>query len=379
MSQERIYFDNAATTPIHPEVIDKMVSLMKDTYGNPSSIHLSGRTARTVIEEARKTIANSLKCSIGEIFFTGSATESNNMVLRRAVRDLGVKRMIISKVEHPCVMNTAKELHENGSIGLDFLDVNQAGFIDLKDLEEKLNKTAADKTLVSIMHVNNEIGSVQNIEAIGNLCKTHNALFHCDAVQAIGKFNLDLSTLNIDFLSATGHKFHGPKGVGFMFISGDQKIQPFITGGGQERNMRSGTENVHGIAGLALALKLYSENTEEKLKFISEIKQNFKSKLKSAIPEVNFIEDQYPNDFIPTILSVSFPENAKTELMTFNLDIAGISASAGSACASGVEQASHVLEAIKFPEDRRAVRFSFSYFNTKEEVDMCVERIKKIL
>ena len=228
------------------------------------------------------------------------------------------------------------------------------------------------------MHVNNELGTMQDLEAISSLCIKYDALFHCDAVQSIGKLPLDLQATKIDFLSGTAHKFHGPKGTGFMYIKNDHSITPFITGGGQERDMRSGTENVHGIAGLAEALKLYQDDGPEKIAKISRLKSKFKIGLKAALPDINFIEDGAPDLFMPTILSASFPANAKTDLITFNLDIAGISASAGSACASGVEQASHVLEAIKFPEDRRAVRFSFSYFNTEDEVTRCIEKIQGI-
>lgn len=377
MDNSRIYFDNAATTPLHPQVIEKMTKLMKEVFGNPSSIHQAGRKARTIVEEARKTVANILNSSIGEIFFTGSATEANNMVLRKAVSDLDVERIIISSIEHPCVTNTVKELEAENKVKLEVLEVNNLGFIDLSELETALLSTK-EKTLVSIMHVNNELGTMQDLEAISNLCIKYNALFHCDAVQSIGKLPLDLQTTKIDFLSGTAHKFHGPKGTGFMYIKNDHSITPFITGGGQERDMRSGTENVHGIAGLAEALKLYQDDGPEKIAKISRLKSKFKIGLKAALPDINFIEDGAPDLFMPTILSASFPANAKTDLITFNLDIAGISASAGSACASGVEQASHVLEAIKFPEDRRAVRFSFSYFNTEDEVTRCIEKIQGI-
>ena len=377
MEKSRIYFDNAATTPLHPKVIEKMTKLMQEVYGNPSSIHQAGRKARTIVEEARKTVANILNSSIGEIFFTGSATEANNMVLRKAVSDLDVKRIIISSIEHPCVTNTVKELQAENKVKLEVLEVNSIGLINLSELEALLSATK-EKTLVSIMHVNNELGTMQDLESISSLCSEYNALFHCDAVQSIAKLPLDLQATKIDFLSATAHKFHGPKGTGFMYIKNDHSISPFITGGGQERNMRSGTENVHGIAGLAEALKLYHEDGHEKLALISELKSQFKIALKAALPDILFIEDEAPELFMPTILSASFPANAKTDLITFNLDIAGISASAGSACASGVEQASHVLEAIKFPEDRRAVRFSFSYFNTEDEITRCIEKIQSI-
>lgn len=377
MEKSRIYFDNAATTPLHPKVIEKMTKLMQEVYGNPSSIHQAGRKARTIVEEARKTVANILNSSIGEIFFTGSATEANNMVLRKAVSDLDVKRIIISSIEHPCVTNTVKELQAENKVKLEVLEVNSIGLINLSELEALLSATK-EKTLVSIMHVNNELGTIQDLESISSLCSEYNALFHCDAVQSIAKLPLDLQATKIDFLSATAHKFHGPKGTGFMYIKNDHSISPFITGGGQERNMRSGTENVHGIAGLAEALKLYHEDGHEKLALISELKSQFKIALKAALPDILFIEDEAPELFMPTILSASFPANAKTDLITFNLDIAGISASAGSACASGVEQASHVLEAIKFPEDRRAVRFSFSYFNTEDEITRCIEKIQSI-
>ncbi|WP_235298929.1 cysteine desulfurase family protein [Portibacter marinus] len=373
-----IYLDNAATTPIHPKVIAYMSQLMKDVYGNPSSIHKSGRHARTIIEDARKTVAKALNASIGEIFFTGSATEANNMLIRRAVSDLDIKTIVISSIEHPCVMNTALDLKESGLIELMILEVNEWGKIDHDQLHKILQKSSG-KTLVSIMHVNNEIGVIQDIMTISKICSQNDALFHCDAVQAIGKLPIDLQEIHIDFLSGTSHKFHGPKGVGFMYIRNDHKIKPFITGGGQEREMRSGTENVYGIAGLAKALQIYQEDQKVKMSNILTLKNAFKSKLQALVPEVRYLEDQCPDQFIPTILSASFPETPKTELITFNLDIAGIAASAGSACASGVEQASHVLEAIQLPEDRRAVRFSFSYLNTMNEIEESVKLIHNML
>lgn len=374
----RIYFDNAATTPIHPEVIQLMNNLMLEVYGNPSSIHQSGRKAKTIVEDARKTVASILNTSIGEIFFTSSATESNNAILRKSVEDFGIECIITSPTEHPCVLNTAKELEKKNLITLKYLSVDKTGLVSPEELDLFLS-SGSTKTLVSIMYVNNEIGTIQDIEKIGEICKKHNALLHCDAVQAIGKINIDLQKINIDFLSGTAHKFHGPKGIGFMYIKNDHLFQPFITGGGQERNMRSGTENVHGMAGLALALKLYHEGRDEKMEKIKNLKDSFKRGLQSVINDVQFIEDAPGAHTAPHILSVSFPENPKTELMTFNLDIAGISASAGSACSSGVEQASHVLAAIGFPEDRRAVRFSFSYLNTEEEVELSISKIKKML
>ncbi len=375
----RIYLDNAATTPMHPEVINHMASLMKEVYGNPSSIHDAGRKARTTIEDARKTVAKTLTASIGEIFFTGSATESNNMILRKAVQDLNVDHIIVSAIEHPCVVNTAKDLTKQAGIHVSTIEVQGNGLLKMDMLKDALEVKTEGRALVSIMHVNNEIGVIQDVQEIAKLCKEVNALFHCDAVQSIGKMPLNLQEWEVDFLSGTSHKFHGPKGVGFMFIRNEHTLSSFITGGGQEREMRSGTENVYGVAGLAKALEIYSKDQHSKMERITDLKKAFKIELKEALPGVSFIEEGVEEHFIPTILSVSFPENPKTELITFNLDISGISASAGSACSSGVEQASHVLEAIEFPEDRRAVRFSFSYFNTMEEITRSVALIKKML
>lgn len=372
----RVYFDNAATTPIHPEVIEYMTTLMSSVYGNPSSIHQSGRQAKTIVEEARKTVAKLLNSSIGEIFFTSSATESNNMLLRKAVSDLEIINIITSPTEHPCVLNTLKDIQKE-DLRIQFLKVDGSGNINVKELEEKL-KAVEGKTLVSLMHVNNELGTIHDIKAISNLCYEYSAYFHCDAVQAIGKIPINLQEMHIHFLSGSAHKFHGPKGIGFMYINNDVKLTPFITGGGQEREFRSGTENVHGMAGLAKALEIYHVDHDEKINHITNLRNTFKARLKTEIPDVRFVEEEYAGHYLPHILSVSFPENAKTELITFNLDISGISASAGSACASGVEHASHVLEAIGFPEDRRAVRFSFSYFNTMEEIDYSIEQLKKM-
>lgn len=366
----RVYLDNAATTPVHPEVVKVMTDVLSNVHGNPSSIHDAGRKARTLVEESRKYVANMINSSIGEVFFTSSATEANNMILRMTVKNLGVERILVSSIEHPCVMRTVEELANEG-IDVVYIPTNEVGRVDIDFLENNLKQSDV-KTLVSVMYVNNELGVIQEIPRIAGLCKEYSAYFHTDAVQAIGKIKIDVQETPIHFLSASAHKFHGPKGIAFVYINNDSQIKSFITGGGQERNMRSGTENVSGIVGLSEALKHY---TEVELKKIAVLKDRFKAGLKKGVPGISFVEDKAPELFVPSILSASFPSTPKSDLMTFNLDISGICASAGSACSSGVEKVSHVLSAINFPSERRAVRFSFSYMNTEEEIDYCIEKI----
>ncbi len=372
----RVYFDNAATTPIDPAVKAVMKDAIDNFYGNPSSIHHEGRQVRAAIEKARKTIANYLNASIGEIFFTSGGTEANNMAIKRSVQDLGVQRIITSQIEHHCVLHTVSASEKEQNVEVVFVKISKKGCVDLEDLENLL-KNSTQKTLVSLMHGNNELGTVCDMVTISDLCVRYNALYHSDTVQTIGQIPIDVQATKIDFLSGAAHKFHGPKGVGFIYINGDNTIKPFIDGGSQERNMRGGTENVYGILGMAHALKLSCDKIEEHQEYLRTIRNYFIFKLKENFKNIDFNGD-YEGNYLPKILSVSFPYSPKNEVLMFTLDIMGVSASGGSACSSGVESRSHVLDAIQFDETRIAVRFSFSKFNTLEEVDFVVNVLKNI-
>ncbi len=373
--KQRIYFDHAATTPLAEEVRQHMCFLMESCWGNPSSIHAEGRKARTLVEQARKTVATCLGASIGEIFFTSGGTESNNMVLKNCVRDLGVRRVISSALEHHSVLHSLQRLEREG-VEIIRLHADKKGRLSLDELRDLL---AADDRpcLVSLMHVNNEIGNVLDIEAVSGLCSEYGALFHSDTVQSIGRYPMDLADMNIGFLSGSAHKFHGPKGVGFVYINSKNIIGPMLDGGAQERNMRGSTENVYGIAGLALALERAFEEMQSRRRQIEKVKEHLKRRLLEEFEDVRCEGDEQNSHY--TILSVSFPPSGKSDLLLMLLDMEGISASGGSACSSGVERGSHVLEAIRADERRKMVRFSFSHENTIEEADRLVEVLKKIL
>jgi len=371
---ERIYFDNASTTPLEPRVYELMIKALKEQYGNPSSIHFHGRHARSLIEEARKKIANILKASIGEIYFCSTATEANNMILKNSVEFLNVERIITSPTEHHCVLYSLEYLQKQHSVEVVFLNVDDRGNPDLDQLEELLGDKS-NKTLVSLMHSNNEIGTKIDYPRVCEMCDKHKVLFHCDTVQSLGKYDINVSEHKISFLSGASHKFHGPKGVGFFYMNGDNIIPPFIHGGAQERNMRAGTENLHGIIGIAEALRIAYQERESVIKHISTLRDHFKSRLINEFEDICFNGNQDEN-YLHHVLSVSFPPTPKAEMLMFNLDISGISASSGSACSSGIESDSHVLVAINHPKDRKTVRFSFSKFNTIEEVDHVIEKLK---
>ncbi len=371
-----IYLDNAATTPIAPEVVEAMLPFLKEEYGNPSSIHQLGNRTRVAIEQARKTVAELLNAHPSEIFFTSGGTEADNTALVQSVLDLGVKVIISTPIEHHAVEHTIHSLEKRGWIKTLWLSVNKNGQIDLDELEELL-KQQTEKTLVSIMHANNEIGTLNPIKRIGELCKKYNAYFHSDTVQTVGHFNLDLQHIPVDFIAASAHKFHGPKGVGFIYINRNTKIKPFINGGAQERNMRGGTENVAGIVGLAKALELAYKHLDEDMKYISELKSYIVQRLTDVIPDMQF--NGFTNDkSLYTVLNCSFPPHPQGMMLLYKLDIAGICASAGSACSSGSNVGSHVLKAIGTTPERHAIRFSFSKYNTKEELDQVVSVLSEI-
>ncbi|KXK16625.1 MAG: cysteine desulfurase [Candidatus Parvibacillus calidus] len=373
---DRIYLDNAATTPLDPEVLDIMCKTLQNDFGNPSSTHSEGRKARALIEAARKSIASCIHASPSEIIFTSGGTESNNMALKCAVRDLHVKRIISSRLEHHCVSHTLTYLQRNHGTEVILLDNDEYGRIDLIQLEEYL-ANSPDKKLVSLMHANNEIGTVADIEAIGNLCRQYDALFHSDTVQTVGHFPLDVSKINIHFLTGTGHKIHGPKGSGFLYIRSGHILEPLIDGGSQEKNLRGGTENLHGIIGLAKSVELAVNHLPERRTYITGIKNYFIEQLKQHIQEVDFNGD-LSEDSLYTVLNVSFPAHPKNEMLLLHLDIHGVSVSGGSACSSGADRGSHVIEALDKDPMRKAVRFSFSHHNTFEEVDKVVRMIRSI-
>lgn len=370
----RVYLDNAATTPMAPEVIEVMHDAMQKHFGNPSSIHAQGREVRTLIEEARKSVAKHLNVTPAEIFFTSGGTEADNMAIRCSVEDLGVERIISSAIEHHAVLYTIEELQKKNRISFDQVRLREGGAIDLDHLEELL-KSSSKKTLVSLMHANNEIGNLIDLNRVAELCHTYDAVFHSDTVQTMSHYKFDLQETKVDFLAASAHKFNGPKGVGFIYISNRNKIKPLLTGGSQERNMRAGTENLYGIIGLAKAMDLAYAHLEEKQAHIKGLKSYMIERLKAEIPDVRFNGENNENSLY-TVLSVSFPPSAFSEMMLFKLDIEGISVSGGSACSSGTDIGSHVLSAIGSEPDRANVRFSFSKYNTKEEIDYVIEKLK---
>ncbi|MFU1857398.1 cysteine desulfurase [Sphingobacterium sp. CZ-UAM] len=372
----QVYFDNAATTALDPEVIKVMVDVMDNNFGNPSSIHSHGRQVKTIVEKARKTIANLLHVSPAEIFFTSGGTEADNMAIVRSIMDFGISHAITSPIEHHAVLHTLEELEKQGKVHLDLLNVDNKGNLDLNQLEELLSSNP--RTFVSIMHANNEIGNLNDIQRISQLCQQYNAIFHSDTVQTMGHYPHDLSQLKIDFITGAAHKFHGPKGVGFLYINANNKIKPLIYGGAQERNMRGGTENVYGIAGLAKALELAYEHMDEHQAYIQGLKSYMIEELQKAIPDIDFNGVVEPDKSLYTVLNVSFPCSDLADMLLFNLDISGISCSGGSACSSGTDIGSHVLGAIKTNSDRPSVRFSFCKNNTKEEVNFVVSTLKEL-
>jgi cysteine desulfurase len=370
----KVYLDNAATTQIHPEVLEAMLPVLRNQFGNPSSIHSFGRETRALIENARKTIARLLHASPGEIYFTSGGTEANNMAIRCSIRDLNLKHAISTAAEHHAVEHTLHELDQQGSIRLSLLDLDEQGHPDLDQLEKLLSGNS--RSLVSLMHANNETGTVTPIDQVGAICRKYNAVFHSDTVQTMAHLPHDLSALPVDFITCAAHKFHGPKGVGFLYMSNRVKINPFITGGAQERNMRGGTENVYGIAGMAKALEIAYRDMEHHRNHISSLKNYMIRRLREEIPGVSFNGDISEGNLY-TVLNVSFPPGDHSEMLLFNLDIAGIAASGGSACSSGSNVGSHVLKAIHADPNRPSVRFSFSQFNTQEEIDYCIARLRE--
>lgn len=374
----RVYFDNAATTPIDPKVIEAMTKAMQEQHGNPSSIHADGRAARTLLEQSRKTIAQALNASIGEIFFTSGGTEANNMALKCAVRDLGVTRIISSPTEHHCVLHSLDSIAQhNEKVSVVKLELDDKGLADMSQLKTLLQDNQHN-TLVTLMHANNEIGTMIDLERVGELCAEAGAYFHTDTVQTMGFYPIDVDKIKVSFLSGAGHKFYGPKGVGFIYINSDNIIGPFVDGGSQERNMRGGTENTYGIVGMATALDLMLTNREDYEKHIRHLRAILLEKIGKELPMVGFNGD-VDNGHYKT-LNLRLPANDKTNLILFSLDIAGISVSGGSACSSGTDTGSHVIRALDGgASDAVNVRVSFSHNNTEEEVVRLVEELRRIL
>lgn len=373
----RVYLDNAATTPVDPAVLKEMYQVMENYYGNPSSIHSHGREVRTLIEKARKTIAGLLHTSPAEIFFTSGGTEADNTAIRCSIADHGIQHAITSKLEHHAVLHTLEAMQKAGTIELSFVETDEKGHIDTAHLEALLQNP--NRSLVSLMHANNELGTLNDIELIGDLCEKYNAIFHSDTVQTMGHYEHDLSKLKAHFIVGAAHKFHGPKGVGFLHVNHRIKIKPMIYGGSQERNMRGGTENVYGIVGLAKALEMAYTEMPQHQQYIQGLKTYMVEQLKANLPDVSFNGETNPAKSLYTVLNVSFPEMEMADMLLFSLDIAGISASGGSACSSGSDIGSHVLTAIGARPDRPAVRFSFSKYNTRQEIDYTVAKLKEIL
>ena len=374
---DRIYFDNAATTSLDPQVLEAMMPFLTEKFGNPSSIYSYGRESRMAIEQARKSVAKILGAKPAEIFFTSGGTESSNTILHAAVYDLGCKHIISSPIEHHATLHTVEHLSKTANVKLSWVTILPNGHIDLTHLEQLLD-SHPEKTIVSIMHANNEIGNMIDINAVGNICKKHNAFFHSDTVQTVGHFPFKLSETPVDFITGAGHKFHGPKGVGILYINENIKINPLVHGGAQERNMRAGTENLYGIVGFAKALELATENHEKDSAHINGLRKYMHDLLIEQIPGVSFNGDTFGSSLY-TLLSVNFPKNEKSEMMLFNLDIHHICASGGSACSSGAQQGSHVINALNKGADIATIRFSFSKNNTTKEIDQVVATLKDLV
>ena len=373
-----VYLDNAATTRVDPNVVVVMTDCLRKNYGNPSSIHSFGRKSRALIEKSRRKIASLINASPSEIYFTSGGTEADNMALRGAVRDAGVKNIITSKIEHPAVLNTAINLKKQGLISLHYVKLDDDGQVDLLNLESLLKKYK--NTLVSLMHANNEIGNLLPINKVSKVCNKYGALFHCDTVQTLAHLPIDVKLTPVDFIVCSAHKFHGPKGVGFLYVNNKINITPLIHGGSQEKNMRGGTEYVYGIVGLAKAMEIAFSKMSLHHEHILKLKKHMILKLNSFLPEITFNGlSGDPTKSLYTVLSLSIPKFNNSDLLLFNLDLFGVACSGGSACSSGSSKLSHVISEISRKEENVVVRFSFSKYNTIEEIDYVVEKLKYLL
>ena len=374
----RVYLDNAATTPLDEEVLDAMLPVLKDGFGNPSSTHSYGRKIKSLIERARKNVAQHINCTPGEIFFTSGGTEADNMAIRCAVKDLGIKHVVTSAIEHHAVGHTIDRLKTKGLVDVTYVHLDENGHVDLQHLDQILSTRA--KTLVSLMHANNEVANLLPLDRVSEICQKHGAVFHSDTVQTMAHYRFDMQELDqVHFLACSAHKFHGPKGVGFLYVNKSVQINPLIHGGSQERNMRGGTENVYGIVGLSKAMDVAFKDLNTHQAYVTDLKSYMIERLNNSIEDVKYNADSSSLDkSLYTVLSVSLPPTDIAPMMLFNMDIMGVACSGGSACTSGSNIGSHVLEGIDAPNDRPTIRFSFSRFNTKEEIDFAVDCLVKL-
>lgn len=381
MSPKEIYMDNNATTPIHPEVKRVMIETM-DLFGNPSSLHAFGRQAKHLVEEAREKVASFIGASPEEIMFAGSGSEANNTVLSAvtcqrkqcAYHQEGVNEIITSTIEHPCVLETSKCLQERG-VNVLYLDVDQHGKVSLEQLRDLVTERTG---LVSVMMANNEIGTIQDIKGIAEIVHERGAVFHTDAVQAVGKIPVNVRELDVDFLTLSGHKMYGPKGIGALYVKKGAPFCPLIRGGHQERGRRAGTENTLGIIGLGKAIEMRSQEMKSDEKHLLELKAALKKGIEENIPDVQFVG--HPTDCLPNTLNVSF-EGAEGEAIILYLDLEGIAVSTGSACASGSLDPSHVILAIGLPAEcaHGSIRISLGRENTMEEIAYVTDTLPRVI
>jgi cysteine desulfurase len=375
----RIYFDNAATTSLDAEVLDTMMPFFTEKFGNPSSVYSYGRETKMAIENARKSVARILGASPGEIFFTSGGTESTNTAVNAAIRDLGCKHIITSPIEHHATLHTVEHMAHFGLATLSYVNLTDKGHVDLSHLEGLL-ANSKERTLVTLMHANNEIGNLLNIKAVGELCRKYDAIFHSDTVQTVGHYPINLKDIYVHFINGAGHKFHGPKGIGILYVNENVQIKPHIHGGAQERNMRAGTENMYGIVGFAKALEIATARYEQDSAYIKELKLYMADRLQEEFPGIIFNGDTF-GDSLYTVLNVSFPMTERSDMLLFNLDMAGICVSGGSACTSGANSVSHVIKAIYNGQAATMVpiRFSFSRHNTKDEIENVITQLKALV
>ena len=371
----KVFLDNASTTPIDPQVYAAMLPVLKDGFGNPSSTHAFGRKIKSLIERARKNVAKHINCSPGELFFTSGGTEADNMAIQCAVNDLGVKHIITSTIEHHAVVHTVEKLKSSGRVTLSYVHLDENGHVDLQHLEQLLSVNP--KTLVSLMHANNEIANLLPLEQVSEICEQYGAIFHSDTVQTMAHYKFDMNVLDkVHFLTCSAHKFHGPKGIGFLYVNKNVQISSIMHGGAQERNMRGGTENVYGIVGLSKAMDIAFDGLEEHQNHVSALKKYMITRLNNSIEGVQYNADSANmSRSLYTVLSVSLPPTEIASMLLFNMDIMGVACSGGSACTSGANIGSHVLAGIDAPMNRPTIRFSFSRFTTKEEIDYAVDSL----
>lgn len=373
---KKVYLDNAATTPLAKEVFEEMAPYLKNEFGNPSSTHFYGRQAKGALETARRKVAGHINARPAEIIFTSGGTEADNMALNTAIQELGVRHIITSSIEHHAVIHTAEHICKGDKIKLSLVNIKEDGHVDLEHLEALLSGSN-EKTMVSLMHANNEIGNLLPLNKVSQLVRKYNAFFHSDTVQTMGHYAFDMKALDIDFITCAAHKFHGPKGVGFLYVNEKIKALPFIQGGAQERGLRGGTENLYGIVGLAKAMDLAYEDLEAHQKHVQGLKSYMIEKLKEIFPEVGFHGDVTPEKSLYTVLNVCLPKTDKSSMLLFTLDLKGVACSGGSACSSGSNVGSHVLRGINADMSRPNARFSFSRYTTKDEIDYAIEVIKE--